>query len=61
MPPPEGIKRIGEALWELPPTLRPGMLVPVRVFATEDLVRAMDDAVFQQQLGCGAAGERQGC
>ena len=40
MPAPEGIQRIGDGTWELPPTLRPGMRVPVRVFATEDLLRA---------------------
>ena len=48
MPAPEGIQRIGDGTWELPPTLRPGMRVPVRVFATEDLLRAMDDQVFIQ-------------
>jgi tRNA-splicing ligase RtcB len=48
MPVPEGIRRIAESVWELPPTLRPGMRVPVRIFATEALLHAMDDAVFQQ-------------
>jgi len=48
MPPPEGITRLGPALWELPATIRPGMRVPVRIFATERLVHEMDDAVFQQ-------------
>jgi len=45
---PEGIRRIAESVWELPPTLRPGMRVPVRVFATEALLQAMDDQVFHQ-------------
>ncbi len=45
---PEGIRRIADSVWELPPTVRPGMRVPVRVFATEALLQAMDDAVFQQ-------------
>jgi tRNA-splicing ligase RtcB len=45
---PEGIRRIADCVWELPPTLRAGMRVPVRIFATEALLHAMDDAVFQQ-------------
>jgi len=48
MPAPEGIRRVADAVWELPVTFRAGMRVPIRVFATEGLVRAMDDAVFQQ-------------
>jgi tRNA-splicing ligase RtcB (3'-phosphate/5'-hydroxy nucleic acid ligase) len=45
---PEGIRRVAACVWELPPTLRPGMRVPVRIFATEALLQAMDDVVFQQ-------------
>jgi tRNA-splicing ligase RtcB len=45
---PQGVRRVAESVWELPPTLRPGMRVPVRIFATEALLQAMDDAVFQQ-------------
>ena len=45
---PANIRRIAETVWELPPTVRPGMRVPVRVFATDALLRDMDDAVFQQ-------------
>ena len=48
MPAPAGIKQISDAVWEIPATLRPGMRVPVRIFATEALVQSMDDAVFQQ-------------
>jgi tRNA-splicing ligase RtcB len=48
MPPPKELKRIDEATWELPTSFRAGMLVPVRVFATDVLVRHMDDAVFRQ-------------
>lgn len=43
-----GAKRIGEALWELAPGFREGMRVPVRVYATEELYRAMDEGVFDQ-------------
>ncbi len=48
MPAPEGIRRIADAVWELPTAFREGMRVPIRVFATEDLLREMDDAVFRQ-------------
>ena len=45
---PAAVRKVSDALWELPPTVRPGMRVPVRILATEPLLRAMDDAVFQQ-------------
>ncbi len=45
---PEGIQRVAECVWELPATLRPGMRVPVRIFATESLLHAMDDMVLRQ-------------
>jgi tRNA-splicing ligase RtcB len=45
---PPGLRRIGDALFELAPGFRPGMRVPVRVFANEALVEAMDDQVFVQ-------------
>ena len=45
---PEGIRRVAECAWELPTTLRSGMRVPVRIFATESLLQAMDDMVFRQ-------------
>jgi tRNA-splicing ligase RtcB len=48
MPPPEVIHRIAPAVWEIAPTWRPGMRVPIRIFATPELVQAMDDAVFEQ-------------
>ena len=48
MPPPSGIRRVGEGVFELPAIVRPGMRVPVRIFASEALLQAMDDAVFQQ-------------
>ncbi len=41
------IKR-SEALWELPTTFRDGMRVPGRIYATEQLIRAMDDGVLEQ-------------
>jgi tRNA-splicing ligase RtcB len=45
---PAAIREIGAGVWELPRSHRPGMRVPVHVFASEPLVRAMDDAVFDQ-------------
>ncbi len=41
------IKRT-DALWELPVTYRDGMRVPGRLYATEDLIRSMDDGVLDQ-------------
>jgi tRNA-splicing ligase RtcB len=48
MPPPDIVQRVASAVWEIPPTWRPGMRVPIRVFASHELLRAMDDAVFTQ-------------
>ena len=45
---PESLQRIGPASWELGADFRDGMRVPVRVFASESLVAAMDDQVFAQ-------------
>ena len=41
------IKR-SAALWELPVTYRDGMRVPGRIYATEELIRSMDDGVLEQ-------------
>jgi tRNA-splicing ligase RtcB len=48
MPPPDAIRPIAEAVWEIAPTWRAGMRVPIRIYASPELLRAMDDAVFQQ-------------
>lgn len=45
---PSTLRAIGPDLWELPIGFRPDMRVPVRVFGSEALVRAMDDQVFVQ-------------
>ena len=45
---PAAIRRLGPCLWELGTDFRPGMRVPVRVFASQKLVAAMDDKVFEQ-------------
>ncbi|MFW6181740.1 MAG: RtcB family protein [Spirochaetota bacterium] len=48
MPMPRELQKIHDALWELPVTFREGMRVPVRVYATESLVGAMEEIVFRQ-------------
>jgi tRNA-splicing ligase RtcB (3'-phosphate/5'-hydroxy nucleic acid ligase) len=45
---PRGVERIGEGVYELALGRRPGMRVPVRVFASSALVEAMDEQVFVQ-------------
>ena len=46
-PPPE-IKKINEAVWELPMSYKKGMKVPARIIATDELMKAMDAGVFEQ-------------
>jgi tRNA-splicing ligase RtcB len=45
---PPGLRSIGPATYELGTGYRPGMRVPVRVFAGEKLVAEMDEQVFVQ-------------
>ena len=45
---PSALKRISDTIWELPRGYKEGMLVPARIFATEKLIREMDDGVFEQ-------------
>jgi tRNA-splicing ligase RtcB len=42
------LQRLSETVWELPVTYKAGMQVPARLYGTESLVRAMDDAVYEQ-------------
>lgn len=46
--PPKELKKITDTIWELPQTFKEGMLVPARIYATEKLIREMDDGVFNQ-------------
>jgi tRNA-splicing ligase RtcB len=39
---------VGPATWEIPPDAKPGMRVPARIYATEELLEQMDDGVFEQ-------------
>ncbi|MFQ5840499.1 MAG: RtcB family protein [Candidatus Methylomirabilales bacterium] len=41
-------KQVAEAVWEIPPTVKEGMRVPARIYATEKLFREMDQGVFEQ-------------
>ncbi|MCD6307754.1 MAG: RtcB family protein [Candidatus Latescibacteria bacterium] len=45
---PKGIRKITDALWEIPREYKPGMKVPARIYATERLLSGMDDGVFEQ-------------
>src|SRR5918999_5593445 len=42
------VNRIAEAVWEIPATEKPGMLVPARVYATGAILQSMDEGVFDQ-------------
>jgi len=44
------IKRISDVVWEIPLGVRPDMRVPVRIYATEKLLREMDEMVYTQAL-----------
>lgn len=39
---------VREAVWEIPPTVKPGMRVPARLYASDDLMASLDDGVFEQ-------------
>ncbi len=45
--PPE-IKKVSDVVWEIPTSYKKGMLVPARIYATEKLLKAMDEGVFKQ-------------
>jgi tRNA-splicing ligase RtcB len=44
----EMLQRVAESIWELPASYKEGMRVPARIYGTEQLVREMDDAVYDQ-------------
>jgi tRNA-splicing ligase RtcB len=41
-------RRVGECVWEIAPTAKPGMHVPARIYASEALLGQMDAGVFEQ-------------
>jgi tRNA-splicing ligase RtcB (3'-phosphate/5'-hydroxy nucleic acid ligase) len=48
MPFPPDIKKISNTVWEIPISHKKGMRVPARIYATEKLMRDMDDGVIDQ-------------
>jgi tRNA-splicing ligase RtcB len=42
------IVRVADGVWEVPTQTKPGMRVPARIYASEPLLRAMDQGVFEQ-------------
>src|SRR5436305_9323778 len=44
----DNLKKISDSIWELPANHKQGMRVPARIVGTEELIRAMDEAVYQQ-------------
>lgn len=45
---PENLTKIREAVYEIPKKYKPGMRVPARIYATEKILREMDDAAINQ-------------
>ncbi len=39
------VHRITDEIWEIPPSEKPGMLVPARIYATADILQSMDKGV----------------
>jgi tRNA-splicing ligase RtcB len=39
---------IADCIWEIPPSAKPGMRVPARIYASETLLAGMDAGVFEQ-------------
>jgi tRNA-splicing ligase RtcB len=48
MSPPKELKKISDTVWELPTSYKEGMRVPARIYATEKLIKEMDEGVFDQ-------------
>src|SRR6202795_200761 len=42
------VNRVTDEIWEIPPSEKPGMLVPARIYATKGILQAMDSGVFDQ-------------
>ena len=42
------VRPAGEWIWEIPPSEKPGMRVPARLYASETLLDQMDPGVFEQ-------------
>jgi len=44
----DALRQISPTIWEIPVTYKEGMRVPARVYATEKLIREMDETVYDQ-------------
>jgi tRNA-splicing ligase RtcB len=44
----ENLITISDNLFEIPPDAKKGMIVPARIYASGDMIREMDEAVFDQ-------------
>jgi tRNA-splicing ligase RtcB (3'-phosphate/5'-hydroxy nucleic acid ligase) len=44
----KGVQQVTETVWEIPPSYKKGMRVPAGIYATEKLMRDMDEAVYEQ-------------
>lgn len=42
------VNKITEQIWEIPPSEKPGMLVPARIYATDRLMQELDETVYEQ-------------
>ncbi len=42
------LKKISDTIWEIPKTYKEGMRVPARIYATEKLIKDMDEGVVEQ-------------
>ncbi|HEU4685560.1 MAG TPA: RtcB family protein, partial [Nitrospira sp.] len=42
------VNRVSNEIWEIPPSEKSGMLVPARIYATQDILESMDEGVFEQ-------------
>ncbi len=42
------VNRVTDEVWEIPVSEKPGMLVPARLYATEQILASMDSGVFEQ-------------
>jgi tRNA-splicing ligase RtcB len=42
------LRPVGDCVWEIPPSAKPGMRVPARLYASEALLARMDRGVFEQ-------------
>lgn len=45
---PKEIVKVSDTIWQLPQTYKEGMRVPGRIYATDKLLREMDEGVFEQ-------------